>query len=101
MDDCDWLLSVEKACDWLRIEPGVTWKIFLDHPVGVNNSVNISVNNSVNISIPWQVHVLDDEAAAGPPHRHRLQHAARRPPRLGHHLGTGNCGRLSVILNTN
>ena len=19
MDDCDWLLSVEKACDWLRI----------------------------------------------------------------------------------
>ena len=24
MDDCDWLLSVEKACDWLRIKPGVT-----------------------------------------------------------------------------
>ena len=28
MDDCDWMLSVEKACDWLRIEPGVTWKFF-------------------------------------------------------------------------
>ena len=23
MDDCDWLLSVEKACDLLRIEPSV------------------------------------------------------------------------------
>ena len=33
MDDCDWLLSVEKACDWLRIEPGVTGKFFLGHPV--------------------------------------------------------------------
>ena len=33
MDDCDWMLSVEKACDWLRIEPGVTWKFFLGHPV--------------------------------------------------------------------
>ena len=33
MDDCDWLLSVEKACDWLRIEPGVTRKFFLGHPV--------------------------------------------------------------------
>ena len=28
MDDCDWMLSVEKACDWLRIEPGVTGKFF-------------------------------------------------------------------------
>ena len=33
MDDCDWLLSVEKACDWLRIEPGVTVNFFLGHPV--------------------------------------------------------------------
>ena len=33
MDDCDWLLSVEKACDWLRIELGVTGKFFLGHPV--------------------------------------------------------------------
>ena len=33
MDDCDWLLSVEKACAWLRIEPGVTRKFFLGHPV--------------------------------------------------------------------
>ena len=31
MDDCDWLLSVEKACDWLRIEPGVTRNFFLGH----------------------------------------------------------------------
>ena len=36
MDDCDWLLSVEKACDWLRIEPGVTVKFFLGHLVGSN-----------------------------------------------------------------
>ena len=27
MDDCDWMLSVEKACGWLRIE------FFLGHPV--------------------------------------------------------------------
>ena len=33
MDDCDWLLSVEKACDWLRIEPGVMVNFFLGHPV--------------------------------------------------------------------
>ena len=33
MDDCDWLLSVEKACDWLRIEPGVTGNFLLGHPV--------------------------------------------------------------------
>ena len=33
MDDCDWLLSVEKACDWLRIEPGVTVNFLLGHPV--------------------------------------------------------------------
>ena len=33
MDDCDWLLSVEKACDWLRIESGVTRKFFLGHLV--------------------------------------------------------------------
>ena len=33
MDDCDWLLSVEKACDWLRIEPGVTGNFLLKHPV--------------------------------------------------------------------
>ena len=33
MDDCDWFLSVEKACDWLRIEPGVTVNFFLGHPV--------------------------------------------------------------------
>ena len=33
MDDCDWLVSVEKACDWLRIEPGVTVNFFLGHPV--------------------------------------------------------------------
>ena len=33
MVDCDWLLSVEKACDWLRIEPGVTVNFFLGHPV--------------------------------------------------------------------
>ena len=35
MDDCDWLLSVEKACDWLRIEPGVTGNFLLGHPVVV------------------------------------------------------------------
>ena len=34
MGDCDWLLSVEKACDWLRIEPGVMGKFFLGHLVG-------------------------------------------------------------------
>ena len=33
MDECDWLLSVEKACDWLRIEPDVTGKFFLGHLV--------------------------------------------------------------------
>ena len=33
MDDCDWLLSVEKACDWLRIEPGVTVNFLLGLPV--------------------------------------------------------------------
>ena len=33
IDDCDWMLSVEKACDWLRIEPGLKWKFFLGHPV--------------------------------------------------------------------
>ena len=33
MDDCDWLLSVEKACDWLRIEPGVTGNFLLVYPV--------------------------------------------------------------------
>ena len=37
MDDCDWLLSVEKACDWLRIEPGVTVKFFLGHLVYIFN----------------------------------------------------------------
>ena len=36
MDDCDWLLSVEKACDWLRIEPGVTVNSFLGHPVVIH-----------------------------------------------------------------
>ena len=35
MDDCDWLLSVEKACDWLRIEPGVTGNFLLKHPVQI------------------------------------------------------------------
>ena len=29
----DWLLSVEKACDWLRIEPGVTGNFLLGHSV--------------------------------------------------------------------
>ena len=33
MDDCDWLLSVEKVCDWLRIEPGVTGNFLLGHPI--------------------------------------------------------------------
>ena len=32
--DCDWLLSVEEACDWLRIEPSVTGNFLLKHPVG-------------------------------------------------------------------
>ena len=32
MDDCDWLLSVEKAFDWLRIEPGVMGKFFSGTP---------------------------------------------------------------------
>ena len=31
MDDYDWLLSVEKVCDWLRIEPGVTGNFLLGH----------------------------------------------------------------------
>ena len=30
---CDWLLSEEKACDWLRIEPGVTGNFLLGNPV--------------------------------------------------------------------
>ena len=29
MDDCDWLLSVDKACDWHRIEPGATGNFLL------------------------------------------------------------------------
>ena len=33
MDDCDWLLSVEKACDWLRIEPGAMGNFLLGHSV--------------------------------------------------------------------
>ena len=33
MDDCDWLLSLEKACDGLRIEPGVTGNFVLKYPV--------------------------------------------------------------------
>ena len=33
MDDCDWLLSVGKVCDWLRIEPGVRVNFFLGHLV--------------------------------------------------------------------
>ena len=41
MDDCDWMLSVEKACDWLRIEPGVTWKFFLGHSVYVEKTIQI------------------------------------------------------------
>ena len=39
MDDCDWLLSVEKVCDWLRIEPGVTVNFFLGHPVHIRNKM--------------------------------------------------------------
>ena len=35
MDDCDWLLSVEKACDWLRIEPGDMGNFLLGHLVSL------------------------------------------------------------------
>ena len=31
MDDCDWLLSVEKACDLLGIGPGVTGNFLLKY----------------------------------------------------------------------
>ena len=43
MDDCDWLLSVEKACDWLRIEPGVTGNFLLGGPVSTVNDVDLGV----------------------------------------------------------
>ena len=48
MDDCDWLLSVEKACDWLRIEPGVTVNFFLGHPVDIKMIVERSL-----IAVNW------------------------------------------------
>ena len=50
MDDCDWLLSVEKACDWLRIEPGVTVNFFLGHPVSMNFCILHSVHSSSSYS---------------------------------------------------
>ena len=46
MDDCDWLLSVEKACDWLRIEPGVTVNFFLGHLVLEIFFINIIYNEN-------------------------------------------------------
>ena len=33
MDDCDLLLSVEKASDWLGIGPGVTGNFLLKYPL--------------------------------------------------------------------
>ena len=35
MDNCDWLLSVEKACDCLRIERGVTGNFLLEYPPSI------------------------------------------------------------------
>ena len=42
------------------------------------------------VSFQFPLHVLDDEAAAGAPHRHRVQHAARGSPRLRHNIRPGN-----------
>ena len=43
MDDCDWMLSAEKACDWLRIEPGVTVNFYLGLPV-VEGPLSLSLS---------------------------------------------------------
>ena len=56
MDDCDWLLSVEKACDWLRIEPGVTVNFFLGHLVvvsvlGLNSIRYLVVDASAHLEL--------------------------------------------------
>ena len=52
MDDFDWLLSVEKACDWHRIDPGVTGKFFLGHLVYILISdLNQKYINRIFISV--------------------------------------------------
>ena len=50
MDDCDWLLSVEKVCDWLRIEPGGTGNFLLGHPVFGHNPMTRSWNQTHSYS---------------------------------------------------
>ena len=44
MDDCDWLLSVEKACDWLGIGPGVTGNFLLKYPVLFQGKLELVIN---------------------------------------------------------
>merc|ERR1711974_57204 len=41
------------------------------------------------VQVQLQIHVLDDEAAAGSPHSDRLQHETRGSSRLRNHLRTG------------
>ena len=65
---CDWLLSVEKASDWHRIEPSVTGNFFLGYPllftyILCQRKVDIRVSLAV---IVWYSYLVELPACPGP-----------------------------------